>query len=296
MFGQDIGDRRHKRRSSWWLTSNRISNGKLVVVVLVKGVDISGLKFTCWNLLGEEDVEFVEGSVLGLWKSEVCPDEHKPGTPTPDKAGVTLQVPSIWIHEIVFKSSTDDTRNVGGVSSKADSLLSETSRADFGGESPTKLTSRELESESPDQRQNGLNPSNITAFGPWVENSNKAKLYCHEEHAPHVNCSSTEVRHEEEPVAETGEESESVGTPAEGVSCSVAQADLLEEISASIGEAKTADELTSKDDDRDFCSSKFEAFEAIPVSCADGQLLFEIVGIDDLGQNLLWVRTESWVL
>lgn len=73
---------------------------------------------------------------LCLWESEVSPDKDDPGTATPDEAGVALEIPGLGVHEVVFESATDDTSNVGGISSQADCLLSQSGRSDFSGKSP----------------------------------------------------------------------------------------------------------------------------------------------------------------
>lgn len=73
---------------------------------------------------------------LCLWESEVSPDKDDPGTATPDEAGVALEIPGLGVHEVVFESATDDTSDVGGISSQADCLLSQSGRSNFSGKSP----------------------------------------------------------------------------------------------------------------------------------------------------------------
>lgn len=63
---------------------------QLVVLLLVEGVNISGSELTSRNLLGEESVQFVKGSSLGLWEAEVGPNKDDNGTSTPDKAAKEL--------------------------------------------------------------------------------------------------------------------------------------------------------------------------------------------------------------
>jgi hypothetical protein len=60
---------------------------------------------------------------LGLGESEISPDKDDPGTSTPDKASVSLKIPGIWIHEIVFESSTNNAKHVGCVSCEANCFL-----------------------------------------------------------------------------------------------------------------------------------------------------------------------------
>ncbi len=43
--------------------------------MLVELVNLGGLELPGWHIFGEEDIEFVEGAVLGLWQSEVRPDK-----------------------------------------------------------------------------------------------------------------------------------------------------------------------------------------------------------------------------
>ena len=63
--------------------------------MLIKSIDVGSREFSCWNAFGEEDIEFVECSALGFWKSEVCPDEDDPCTASPDESSVSFEIPGI---------------------------------------------------------------------------------------------------------------------------------------------------------------------------------------------------------
>lgn len=56
-----------------------------------------------------------------------------------------------------------------------------------------------------------------------------------------------------------------------------------------IGKTQATNELASEHDHGDFSSTEFETLEAIPIGRANGQLFFEIVGVDDRGQCFLGI-------
>lgn len=118
------------------LAGDRVSGCQLVVVVLIEGIDISRGELARWHPLGKQDVEFVEGTALGLWKAEIGPDEDTPGAKSPDETCVPLQIPCLWVHEVILKGAADDTGNVGSVTGEADSLLTKAGGANFSGQSP----------------------------------------------------------------------------------------------------------------------------------------------------------------
>jgi hypothetical protein len=64
---------------------------------------------------------------------------------------------------------------------------------------------------------------------------------------------------------------------------------LLREICTGIGEAETANKLSAKDCTGYLRSSKLEACEAVPISGSYRELLFQVVGVDNSGQSLLRV-------
>jgi hypothetical protein len=90
MSRQGIRNARHHRRPPWYLPSNRISLSELILLVLVKLIDIGRSELAGGNPFGEENIELVERAILGLWKSEVRPDEDGPCAATPYEATVSL--------------------------------------------------------------------------------------------------------------------------------------------------------------------------------------------------------------
>lgn len=230
MVCQVIGDRWHERWSARWLTSNRVSLGELILLILVECIDSGSLELASGHVLGEEDIEFVEGSVLSLGKSEECPDEDDSGASTPDEANIASHIPSCGVNHVVLECSTNNTTDVVCVSGEADSLLSETSGANFGGESPTQLTGGELEGERPDESKDGLSPCDARVVRPDVEDTDKDKLDSHSSHTPDVDCAATEVRHEHEPIAEAAEVGETISSDTERVGLLGVKTDLLEEV------------------------------------------------------------------
>lgn len=63
---------------------------KVVVLLLIEGVNVSGSKLAGRNLPGEESVQFVKSSSLGLREAEVGPNKDDNSTSTPDKAAKEL--------------------------------------------------------------------------------------------------------------------------------------------------------------------------------------------------------------
>lgn len=155
MVCQYVGDRRNEGGSLGRKACDRVANCKLIVVVLIEGIDIGGGKLASWHLFREKNIEFVECAVFGFWEAEVGPDENYPRASTPHKAvgavslsglksenrkvnapSVTSQIPCLRVHHVVLKSSTDNTSDVGNIASKTDSFLSQSSGANFGGKGP----------------------------------------------------------------------------------------------------------------------------------------------------------------
>jgi len=69
-------------------------------LALIESINLLLREILSAQLLGEQDVHLVEGSVFGLWKAEVCPDESEEGGCAPDEAGVALKVPLCRVHEV----------------------------------------------------------------------------------------------------------------------------------------------------------------------------------------------------
>jgi hypothetical protein len=90
MPGQGIRDAGHHRWPPWHLSGNRVPLSKLVLLMLVKLIDVGGCEFAGRDSLREENIEFVEGTVLGLGKSEVRPDEDSPCAAAPYETPVNI--------------------------------------------------------------------------------------------------------------------------------------------------------------------------------------------------------------
>lgn len=65
MAGDRLGDGGYERGTSGRLAGHGVALRQLVLLVLVELVDVGAGELARGNLLGEEDVEFVEGAVLG---------------------------------------------------------------------------------------------------------------------------------------------------------------------------------------------------------------------------------------
>ena len=89
MACQHICNAWHEGWPLWWLASNGVPLGELVVLVLVEGVDVCSSELASRHLFGEEDVEFVEGAVFGFGEAEVGPDEDEPCACSPERLLVT---------------------------------------------------------------------------------------------------------------------------------------------------------------------------------------------------------------
>jgi hypothetical protein len=62
----EVSDRWNDRWSLGRRSGDRVPLSEHVVLVLVECIDASGLELAGWDLLGEQNVELVEGAVLGL--------------------------------------------------------------------------------------------------------------------------------------------------------------------------------------------------------------------------------------
>jgi hypothetical protein len=196
-FGEDV-------RYGWdhrGTLYDRVSLSELGGIFLVERVNVRGLKFAGWNLLREQDIEFVEGPILGLRESEERPDENDQCTATPNEAGIAAQVPRSRVNEVRFQRAANDASDVIGVTSETDGLLTETGRTHLGGQSPAELSGGELEDEGPYQGKNGLGHCDSGVCCPDIEDTDKAQNDGHEKHAPDIDGASTEIWHQEEPVA-----------------------------------------------------------------------------------------------
>lgn len=106
----------------------------LVVANFLAGTSFAKRISNSWNVLPYDWILRIipfKSSKKGrayfsLGESEICPDKDDPGTSTPDKASVSLKIPSIWIHEIVFEGSTNNSKHVGCVSCEAHCFLPRT--------------------------------------------------------------------------------------------------------------------------------------------------------------------------
>ena len=180
---------------------------------------------------GEGEVKGSGFTNLGLWQAEVGPDEHEPRTASPHKAGISPQVPRFRVHEEIFQCAANDARNVGDISGETDSLLAQSCGPDLRGQRPPELAGRQLEGEGPDEGQNALRPGNgLVAARPRLEDADQAQLSRHHRHADHVHGAAAEVGHQQEPIAEAGEEGQAIGSYTQVVGLVGVEADLLEEV------------------------------------------------------------------
>lgn len=76
MVREGIRNGRHERGSAYGLAG--IADHKLVLVVLVEGIDVGAGKFASRDPHGEENVELVKSAVFGLRQTEICLDNHHP--------------------------------------------------------------------------------------------------------------------------------------------------------------------------------------------------------------------------
>ena len=68
---------------------------------------------------------------------------------------------------------------------------------------------------------------------PGVEDTNDTKLGSHGTHSNDVDCTTTEIGHEEKPVAKAGEEGEAICPDAQGIGGFGTEANLLKEVGRS---------------------------------------------------------------
>ena len=104
------------------------------------------------------------------------------------------------------------------------------------------------------------------------------------------------LRHQEKPIAEACKQSQTVGTNTEGVGGFNRQTNLLEEICRCICEAESTDKLSAEDNAGDLSSTTLEALKAVPVARSDGELFFEIVGVDDCREGVFWINMARLAL
>lgn len=70
-----------------------VPGGQIIISILVKRVDVGLCELSRWHALREEDVKLIEGAVLGLGETEECPDKSQECGRSPDKSGVSTQIP-----------------------------------------------------------------------------------------------------------------------------------------------------------------------------------------------------------
>lgn len=86
-------------------------------------INLIALKFPGADALRKKNVQLLIRPVLGLRVAEECPYEEEEASPTPNKRGISTQIPLQWIHTVTFNNSNDDTGDVIGVSRETDGLL-----------------------------------------------------------------------------------------------------------------------------------------------------------------------------
>jgi len=77
------------------------------------------------NPLGEQNVQLLVRSALSLGVAEESPQEEEEAGATPDKGGISAQVPLQRIHAVGFNDSDHYTSNVVGVPRETNGLLAQ---------------------------------------------------------------------------------------------------------------------------------------------------------------------------
>ena len=145
-------------------------------------------------------------------------------------------------------------------------------------------------SELPDKSKVGLSFSNLANFLPRSQDTDDVEKGEHRGGATKVDGTPAEMGHQEEPTGKGSSQSQGISTEVQVVDRVGLEADLLIEVGGVIGNGCTVHDLTHKADTGDLCSAKLESLKAVRIRCADGKLLFEIVGVDDGSKCLLRVN------
>ena len=132
-----------------------------------------------------------------------------------------------------------------------------------------------------------MSHSDVLIVGPDVEDTDEHQDSAHASHAPDVDGATAKVRHESEPVDQASNKGKGSAAESKRVGSAGAKTDLGEEVGAVVREADTAKNLTGEAEAGNLSATKLNALEAVEVRGADGQLLLEVVGVDDGGESVL---------
>lgn len=144
-----------------------------------------------------------------------------------------------------------------------------------------------MEHESPKKCKNSLSHSDTLLVSPDVEDTNEHQDRAHASHAPNVDGATAKVRHKSEPVDQASNKGKSSATESKRVRSAGAKANLGEEVGAVVCEADAAENLTGEAEAGNLSTTEFDALEAVEVGGADGQLLLEIIGVNNGGEGVL---------
>lgn len=138
-----------------------------------------------------------------------------------------------------------------------------------------------------------MSHSNALLVSPDVENTDEHQDCTHASHAPDVDSATAEVRHESKPVDQASNKCKSSAAESKRVGSAGTKADLREEVGAIVSEADTTKNLTGEAEAGNLGAAELDALEAVEVGGADGQLLLEVIGVDDGGEGVLDVDVSG---
>lgn len=160
-------------------------------------IDPSGLELPGGDSVLEEDIKFTVRSSLGFGESEVGPDETTETSSSPEVTGFRTPVPSGRVEHVRVENTDDDTTQVVQVSSKDDSLGSESSRSNLSDERVTDGTDGKVVDECEDDQESTDGPSSRVGGLNCAENTGEDHDDDKDALSVEVNVSSSGVFHDD---------------------------------------------------------------------------------------------------
>lgn len=114
-------------------------------------------EFPSGNLLRKHNVEFLKGAILGLGKTEPCPNSREETEGTPEEGSFTSPVPGSGVHHMWLENTADDVPDVVGASAKDDSLGADLCGSNFSDDGVDNWADGHGVCTEPDEAEDGLN-------------------------------------------------------------------------------------------------------------------------------------------
>ena len=201
---------------------------------------------------------------LGLWKTEVSPDQAKRVETAPEEASLSTPIPCSWVHHARLERTDHNSHDVVHISGQDNRLDSETARWKLRNEGITNRANCEVVDESQDKNQSTRSPANR---GGQVRNTETTNDHQNDEHGnltSDVKCATTKVGHQE-PGEDSAAETHGALANTERVGVVFAKTGLNHEVGTPADHGRAGGLLDEPGDAGDFGSAEINAFEAVPI-------------------------------